>query len=86
MISNPQKRVNDDDKQWVAYSTDVSENDTVVEAMEKILNLPAINWILIDKDKVKAAIIKVGDEMVERNIKNKPRIPFYILLLNKVVK
>lgn len=85
MISNPHVRVNDNDKQWVAYVTQDSENKTVEDAMEAILDVNAIDWILTEEKKVKEAIKTTGNIFISNNIKDKPRIPFYILVLHILV-
>lgn len=84
-ISNPHLRVNDKDKQWVAYVTQDSENYTVENAIKEILNISDMRWLLTYEKDVKEAIKIVGNVMIERGIHNKPRIPFYILVLNEIV-
>lgn len=85
MISNPHLRVNDNDKQWVAYVTQDSENKTVEDAMKAILDVNAIDWILTEEKKVKEAIKTTGNLFINNGIKNKPRIPFYIMVLDELV-
>lgn len=60
MISNPQERVNSNDKKWIAYETQASEDNTVVEAMKEILEYKDFRWI-IEKDKVIETVNRVGD-------------------------
>jgi len=84
MISNPHLRVNDDDKKWVAYTTQASENKTVVDAMKEILATKQFLWIVM-KDKVIDAINKTGELFEENDIKKKHRIPFYVLVLDQLV-
>lgn len=84
MIPNPQVRVNSDDKKWVAYTTQASENKTVVDAMKEILAIKQFLWT-IKEDQVIAAIDKVGEMFESSEIKMKPRIPFYVLVLDQLV-
>jgi|GEM_PF-6804252 len=84
-ISNPHLRVNDDDKQWVAYVTQDSENETVEKAIKEILDITDFRWMLNVQKDVQQAIKNVGNLMIEKNIHNKPRIPFYILVLDEIV-
>lgn len=83
LISNPHLRVNDDDKQWVAFSSEDSENKTVEDAMKEILDYGDFTWE-INKDNVVDKISKVGNIFIENNIKMKPRIPFYIMVLDEI--
>ena len=83
LISNPDIRVNDDDKQWVAFSSQNSEVETVGEAIKEILGYDDFRWF-IKKDNIVAKINKVGNIFIENNIKMKPRIPFYIMVLNEL--
>lgn len=85
MISNPQVRVNSKDKQWVAYKTQASEDNTVVEAMKEILDYKEFRWI-IEKENVIEAVNSVGDIFSNLGITHKPRIPFYILVLSELVE
>ena len=84
MISNPHLRVNSEDKKWVAYSTQASENKTVEDAMKEILATNQSLWIVM-KDTVIDAIDRTGKMFEESDIKMKPRIPFYVLVLNQLV-
>jgi len=83
LISNPHLRVKDDDKQWVAFSSQDSENKTVEDAMKEILGYTKLKWILM-KDDIVAKINEVGNIFIEDGIKMKPRIPFYIMVLDKI--
>ncbi len=89
-ISNPRLRVNSKDKQWVAYKTQASENTTVVDAIEEIMNND-IDWILLEKsdkerrNNIKKVVDKVGKIFENKLLTHKPRIPFYILVLDKLV-
>jgi len=83
LISDPHLRVNDDDKQWVAFSSQDLENKTVEDAMKEILGYGNFRWS-IEKDNIVAKINKVGNIFIENNIKMKPRIPFYIMVLDEL--
>lgn len=87
MISSPEKRVNSDDKKWVAFVSQASENTTVVNALKEILKveLPSYKWDDI-KDFVINCINEVGEIFVLDGIDFKPRIPFYILVLDKIIE
>ena len=87
MISNPDIRVNSDDKRWVAYTTQASENTTVVEAMKEILEreVEQFHWKLY-RETVIEAIDRVGEKFEHDNIKMKPRIPFYVLVLDQLIE
>ena len=84
MISNPEVRVNSNDKKWVAYTTQASENKTVFDAIREILGDNQVVWAM-KKLNVIAAIDKVGTMFESDDVKMKPRIPFYILVLDFVV-
>jgi uncharacterized membrane protein len=77
--------VNDNDKQWVAYVTQEDENQTVENAIQSILDISDLDWILTEEKKVKDAIKFVGNLLVQKQIHNKPRIPFYIMVLDRLV-
>lgn len=85
LISSPQNRVNSPDKKWIAYETQASENQTVVNAIQEIFinNLPS--WSIPLLNDVKNAIDEVGILFENSNIEMKPRIPFYVLVLNKLI-
>jgi len=85
MISNPHLRVNSKDKKWVAYVTQASEDQTVVDAIKEILAKHQIAWQIIKDDAIEA-INKTGNMFVESDIKMKPRIPFYVLVLDQIIK
>ena len=86
MIPNPFVRVNGNDKQWVAYVSQASEDKTVEDAMKEILKISDAKWLLGEQKKTKNIIDKVGKIFVDKRIKFKPRIPFYILVLNELVQ
>lgn len=85
LISNPQVRVNSKDKQWVAYETQASENQTVIDAIKEILADHQIAWATIKNDAIEA-INKTGKMFEDSNINLKPRIPFYVLVLDKILE
>ncbi|KHG33177.1 hypothetical protein [Sulfurospirillum sp. MES] len=86
MISNPELRVKDKDEKWVAYTSQASEDTTVVDAIRKILidELPSREIPL--KKEVEDAVDEVGTIFETMDISHKPRIPFYVLVLDKLVK
>lgn len=85
MISNPHLRVNSKDKKWVAYVTQASEDQTVVDAIKEILAKHQIAWQSIKNDAIEA-IDKTGDMFVNYNVDMKPRIPFYVLVLDQIIE
>jgi predicted transcriptional regulator len=85
MISNPHLRVNSEDKKWVAYTTQASENQTVINAIKEILADHKILWQTIKDDAIEA-IDKTGQMFESSNIKMKHRIPFYVLVLDQIIE
>lgn len=82
LISNPKNRVNDVDEQWVAYVTQASENTTVVDAIEEITDQNGYNRT---REVIIEVVDEVGEEFKSLNIDLKPRIPFYICVLDKLI-
>ncbi|CAA6799761.1 MAG: Unknown protein [uncultured Sulfurovum sp.] len=82
-ISNPYLRVNDTDKQWVAYTSQESEVTTVANAMKEIFRYSRLAWTK-EEDKVIDTIHQVGDIFIQNQTTMKPRIPFYIIVLDKL--
>lgn len=82
LISNPFNRVNGKDKQWVAYVTQASENTTVVDAIEEITDQNGYNRT---REVIIEVVDEVGEEFKSLNIDLKPRIPFYICVLDKLI-
>lgn len=85
-ISNPENRVNSDDKQWVAI-TQESEKKTVVAAIKKILDDNSIKYS--DEtitDQITNKVDVVGNLFESKKITFKPRIPFYVLTLHNLLK
>jgi len=82
IIPNIEMRVNDDDKKYVACVTEDYENSTVFKAIQILikdeLKKTVSKLVLID------AIKEVCRRFQKLKINNKPRIPFYILVLDKV--
>ena len=83
-ISNPFVRINDKNKKWVAYVTKASEDETVVKAMREILAIKDFMWIIKEAGVIKA-VDEVGEIFQNKNIKMKHRIPFYVLVLDKLI-
>lgn len=85
MITDPKSRVDAADKQWVAYTSQASEKTTVVEAIREILTDILPSWKIPLKKEVEDAVDEVGTLFEVMDISHKPRIPFYILVLDKLV-
>jgi len=83
LISNSSLRVNTEDEEWVAFSSQDSENKTVENAIKKIMAYGKATW-LIKKHEIQTIINEVGQIFVDADIKKKPRIPFYIMVLDKI--
>ena len=84
LITNPELRVNSDDKRWVAWSQE-TELITVFNAICEILH---INTNERNKfyDSYIGIIQDVCIQFTKWGINNKPRIPFYVLVLDKLIK
>lgn len=85
-IKYKNSRVDDNDKQWIAYSSQEHERETAIEAIKKILDDNSVRYTL---DTVIERITNVVDEVGEifetNEITHKQRIPFYILVLHKLL-
>ncbi|MEV9642951.1 hypothetical protein [Aliarcobacter butzleri] len=82
LIPNPFNRVNDADKQWVAYVTQASEDITVINAIEEIIEEQGLSR---SKKDIIDTVNEVGDFFVSCEEQFKPRIPFYVLVLDKLI-
>lgn len=80
LIQNIPGRVNTQDKRWVACISQEQENTTVINAINEILKLN--NLATIDKTLLHNSINDVCTFFQQNNIVDKPRIPFYILVLD----
>ena len=83
LITNPELRVNSDDKRWVACSQE-TELITVFNAICEILNINK-NDRNDFQDSYLEIIQDVCLQFVEWKVNNKPRIPFYVLVLDKII-
>lgn len=83
MISEKESRVNDLDKQWVACEQNY-EKETVIEAIHIILDQARSIRKLLDHDIFLELVEKTCLEF--QAYTHKPRIPFYIVVLDKLVK
>lgn len=86
-IYAPYSRVNDDDKQWIAYSTQEYEKEVAIKAIKKILDHSSIKYTaetIIGQITNKVDL--VGTLFETKKITHKPRIPFYVLVLDKLLK
>lgn len=83
LISNPKERVSTEDEQWVACEQE-HELKTVLNAINEILEDNALD--LSNHQDILLDIIEDICEFFQKNrITHKPRIPFYVLVLNRVI-
>lgn len=82
LISNPFNRVNDKDKQWVAYVTQASEDITAVDAIVEIIAKAGLER---SREVIIETVNEVGNFFVKHGQKDKPRIPFYIFVLDSLI-
>ncbi len=83
LISNPKERVNTEDKKWVACEQE-HELKTVVNAINKILEDDG-HGLSNDQDVLLNIIEEICELFQKNGITNKPRIPFYVLVLDRVI-
>ena len=76
LISNPEDRVNTADKKWVACEQD-HEVSTVVDAIDEILDEKYSTSDISD------AVSKTCTQFKE--VTHKHRIPFYVLVIDKLI-
>ena len=76
LISNPVLRVNTEDEKWVACEQD-HEKNTVVDAIDKILDEKYEASDILD------AVTSTCNQFAK--ITHKHRIPFYVLVLDKLI-
>jgi len=82
IIPNKERRVDDADEMWVACATQDHENDTAYKAIKKIINTYDST---ISNEDIKNSRDRVCKQFKKVKIKNKHRIPFYILMLDKLI-
>lgn len=82
LISNPFNRVNSPDKQYVACVTQGFEEQTTIDAIKKILS---DNGYSSTENNIKVKAEEVCKIFQNSNINDKPRIPFYVLTLDKLI-
>lgn len=86
LIYAPYVRVNDNDKKWIAYSSQDHERNLAIKSIKNILDDNSISYT---NDTIVAHITnnvdQVGKIFDKNSISHKPRIPFYILVLNKLL-
>ena len=82
LISNPFNRVNDDDKRYVAYVTQASEDTTAVDAIAEILNE---NGYISNREDIIEIVNNVGEFFQAKGIRLKERIPFYVLAIGMLI-
>lgn len=86
LIYAPYSRVNDEDKQWIAYSTEDYERETAIKAIKKILEHNSIDYVaetIIGQITIR--VDEVGTIFEDNDLTLKPRIPFYVLVLHKLL-
>ncbi|MDX4069134.1 hypothetical protein [Aliarcobacter skirrowii] len=83
LIPNPEVRVNSDDKQWVACVTQDFEEQTTIDAIAKIFSKD--RDLLTDED-IKEQAEEVCKIFKRKEISHKPRIPFYVLMIDRIIK
>jgi hypothetical protein len=86
LISNPHLRVNAKDKQWVAFVTQATEDTTVYDAICKILNKYSELDCALGVEDINNAVNQTGEYFQLLKITHKPRIPFYIMVLDELVE
>jgi hypothetical protein len=91
LIGNKIQRVNSPDKKWVSCSeSQPHEVEAAVSAINGIIS-HAINDIISNalanstvEKAVKKAVKSTCDEFKSKDIADKPRIPFYVVVLHKL--
>lgn len=85
-IYAPYSRVNDEDKKWIAYSTQEYEKEAAIKAIKKILDHSSIKYTaetIIGH--ITNKVDEVGKLFETKKITHKSRIPFYVLVLHKLL-
>ncbi|MCG3690129.1 hypothetical protein [Aliarcobacter butzleri] len=90
-IKKYNSRVDDKDKQWIAYSSQDYERTTAISAIKKISDNRSFGYPegYTNEDIIKRITSKVdlvGTLFETKKITHKPRIPFYVLVLDKLLK
>ena len=83
LISNPHLRVNDSDKQWIAYTSQESEVTSILNEMKDLFGYSRLAWTK-EKNNVINAIHQAGTLFLDNDITMKPKIPFFIIVLDKL--
>lgn len=87
LIYSTYSRVDDKDEQWIAYSSQDYERDTAIDAIKEILDHNSIKYTADTiVNHITNKVDQVGKIFVANKITHKPRIPFYILVLTKLLK
>lgn len=81
LISYPELRINTADKQWVACQQD-HEIATVATAIHQIL---VDNNLTTDRDAIESNVSEICTFFTSQDVNDKHRIPFYILVLDKLI-
>ena len=83
LISNPHLRVNDSDKQWLTYTGQESEATIIVNEMKDLFGYSRFAWTK-EEDNVVRLIHHIGTIFIENEITMKAKIPFFIMVLDKL--
>lgn len=81
LITSPCDRVNTEDEQWVACEQE-HERLTVYDAIESILTNAGYN---VSSSNITQAVQEVCSLFEESSVTNKPRIVFYVLVLDQLI-
>ena len=76
LIDDPKSRVNTEDKKWVACEQE-HEKATVVDAIDEILDERYATSVILE------AVIATCKQF--ENVSHKHRIPFYVLVIDKLI-
>ena len=83
LISNPHLRVNGTKKQWVSYTGQESEATTIVNEMKDLFGYSRFAWTK-EEENVVPLIHHIGTIFIENEITMKAKIPFFIMVLDKL--
>lgn len=83
-IPDPKKRINNGNKQWLIFDKENDIHTEIEKELKEILGVNEAIWVVVFKDNIKKAINKIGKLMIDRKIHQKPKIPFYVLVLNEL--
>lgn len=81
LIPNPEERVDDQDEMWVACTQD-HEKSTAYKAIKKICN--SFDTTITDQS-IKDSRDTTCTQFKKVNLRMKHRIPFYVIMLDKLI-